>query len=301
MNGFEFYTQKDHESISSLTAFARCPRLYFYGSGCRLRERTPHPALTYGTAIHAGMPYAIRGDVAGAMAMFMGEWRELDSLEDSKRNSQRAVVLFENISQAHKDPIYTPIQPPKGRYVLDESVTMDETVFALEVGMKVPFVGKIDCVGRHRDTGGVFAVEYKTTSRMGAGFASSFNYCPQSLGYAFALKVILENEHVEGTITEILGVAKTKAEILLNVAFITEEMIEEFIDWMLRTEKGIRRCEENESFKKNCSACYPYAQHGVQGFQCKFKDLCMSQDWTGLKEMFVEADYNLFSTVEGKE
>ena len=87
--GLEHYREKEHVSVSSLTGFARCPRLYFYSSGCRLRPRSTHPALSYGSAIHMGMPYAIRGQLEMAMVAFMKEWGLGDEENDTKRNSGR--------------------------------------------------------------------------------------------------------------------------------------------------------------------------------------------------------------------
>ncbi len=296
MNGLEHYKKKDHESISSLNAFCRCPRLYFYQCGCRLAQQEEGIWFSYGTALHMAMPFCLRGDLRGAQAAFLSEWGLQDDREDPKRNTGRALALMENVILTHKDSIYTLVKPPEGRYVLDDTVSQDECPFSLDMGLSVPFVGKIDAIGRHRDTGGLYAVEYKTTSRMGAAFAVSFGYCPQTIAYTIALAMMIEDDRVEGAIIELLGVAKTKAEVMIHIGRIGERQMEEFIDWA-RTQVGrIVECERDEDWPKNPAGCYPYSMFGCQGFECDYKDLCMVEDWVELKDMFRIREYDLFSS-----
>lgn len=299
MYGLEHYTPRDHVSISSLCTFARCPRKYFYDSGCRLRSLDEPIAREYGSAIHAGIPYAIRQDLDRAMTEFMIVWQYRDQEDDPKRNSTRAQVLLENVMSLHgQNSIYKIVPPPEGGYHLDDSVSPDELAFAVDIGLDLPFVGKVDAIGQHIHTGDYYAIEYKTTSRLGAGFLSSFNYNPQTIGYAIALTLLMGDKPVAGTIIEALGVAKTKAEILLHIANVSEQQMEEFITWARRIETQIQERNTTQEWPKYCCSCTPYPQHGVQGFRCDYSSLCQVEDWTQLKELFKVKEYDLFSSTK---
>ena len=298
INGFnEYYKEKEHVSISSLTSFARCPRLYFYQSGCRMKPPGTPIWFTYGTALHEAMPFCIRRDLKGAMSAFMSVWQNGDMLDDSKRNTGRALALMEEVVRQHEDPLYVPIDPPEGRYELDSSVTMDEVAFALDIGLEKPFVGKADAVGRHRDTGTIYAIEYKTASRMSAGFLNSFGYNPQTIGYALAMSMMFD-EKVDGTIMEVLGVAKTMAKVALHPVQVREQQYEEFLAWVVLQTSRIKECETLKDFPKDCSACTPYPQFGQDGFDCKFKDFCLVGDWRVLVDTMEISTYDLFSTTK---
>jgi len=302
MPGFEHYKKKDHISISSLTSFARCPRKFFYSSGCRLRSPDESLPMTYGSAIHAAIPYAIRGDIETAMCEFIAVWQDRDNREDRRRNSSRARVLLKNVLTLHRGhPIYTIIPPPPGGYELDESVSPDELAFAIDIGLDRPFVGKIDAVGRHTDLNTVFAVEYKTSSRLGATFLSGFDYNPQTVSYALILKMLMPDETISGTIIEALGTAITKAEVILHLALISETMMEEFIEWAQLQTTRIKQCEENQNFPKDLSACHPYSQFGSHGYRCDYCDLCRIENWTDLKNIFEVKEYDLFAPKKEEE
>ena len=296
--GLQYYVPKEHLSVSSLCSFARCERLFFYQSGCKFRPLHEHIALTYGTAIHEAMPFAIRGDEVKAMVAFLNVWKDGDLEDDPKRNSGRANAIINEVILQHADPLYTPIAPPLSKFEIDATVTQDEVPFSLDIGAHVPFVGKIDATGRHRDTNGVYAVEYKTTSRMGSMFLGCFNYNPQCIAYALALTMMMEDESVDGAIVEALGVAKTSAKVALHIVNIREQQLEEFINWVLRQSARIQRCEETGVWQKDCSACTSYPQHGMAGFECKFKDFCLVSDWTALVDTMKISTYDLFGTTK---
>ncbi len=81
----DLYHPMEWVDMSGISTYTRCPRKWFYEYGCRLKE-PEHIALTYGTAIHAGLAWSIRGDIDGAMKMFMNVWKDLDREDDTKRN-----------------------------------------------------------------------------------------------------------------------------------------------------------------------------------------------------------------------
>jgi len=158
----EGYVQSHHLSASCLSCVSRCPRRYFYMYGQSLWKQSTVPALEFGQAIHAGLAPCYANDLASAMAKFKAVWGERDELGDDKRSTSRALVMFKAFSSNHRPGVslYT-IVKPLSQLPVDDLVSENELPFALDVGLDIPLVGRIDAIGKHRDDQSVWAVEYK--------------------------------------------------------------------------------------------------------------------------------------------
>ena len=60
------------------------------------------------------------------------------------------------------------------------------------------------------------------------------------------------------------------------------------------TVEGILTCEEKEDFPMRVSGCNSYPCHGSVGFNCKYQQLCLVEDWRPLKSLFVEDRHKMF-------
>ena len=83
------YEVRDHLSPSSICKFARCPRLFFYSSGCRMKAVEASTAMTYGSAMHHAIPFMYDNSIDKAMAAFAQVWEDHDQDNDRPRNSSR--------------------------------------------------------------------------------------------------------------------------------------------------------------------------------------------------------------------
>lgn len=286
MNGYEHYMSKKWISPSAACNFARCKRLYFYRNGCLLKSKMPAPALSFGSCIHKGLPYAFKGDIPKAMKAFCTDWK--GELQDDKRNVMRAQAMFENFHSCHQvgKSIYTPLPAPTNRLKVEEHKSEYEVPFAVDIGLDVPLVGIVDCLAQHNDTKKTWAVEFKTTSQLGKCFLQAFNLSPQVLTYALAMKALI-GEEVEGVFLEGLLVAKVSCNTMIIPIYIKPHYLEEILTWLRAIYNGIKKCEKEENFPKDFSGCNSYAMFGLPGFTCPFEPLCSTtSDWTSLKDIY---------------
>lgn len=301
MTGLEHYKKREWLSISSLISFSRCPRKYFYGSGCRLGSPSgPHPALTFGQAIHKALPQLLIGEdstkLDRALEAFDSIWtKEVEeSTQDEKRNKNGATQILMDFFFAHSQgrSIYELVKPPESNVIKAEDVSDYEVPFAIDIGLSVPLVGRIDALVRHRDSHKLWALEWKTASEVSARFLEGFQRSLQCLCYTLALR-ILTNEPIEGTLVEALLVAapakrtgsqRTLTQIVPIIAL--PHHIEAFISWARYYGSLLLECERIGDFPQDFKGCHPYAQFASIGYPCEFSNLCDVPDWTKLKDFY---------------
>ena len=267
-----------------------------------MSEPEEHPALGYGSALHAAIPWLLRGDLDKALVAFATVWGERDELGDAKRNTKRARALMESYMRAHQGgrSIFEIVQPPGQRLEISDGISDDEIPFAVDVGLPVPLVGRIDACGRHRDTGELYAVEYKTTSYLGTNFFMGFEYNLQILAYVLALGTMTQ-EPVKGAIVEGLQVAKTKAETMGVPITVQAWKLREFMGWLKRMVGLLLGCEVEGEWPKSPCGCSSFSMFGgLPSFPCPFMGLCHQvEDWVVLKDLFVVREWAPFK-VEGE-
>ena len=296
ITGFDKYNKRRWLSVSSLCSFSRCPRLFFYGSGCRMRPIEDNAiALTFGGAMHAGLGYATQGhDVPTCMAKFAEVWKDNDLKGDTKRNSLRAASMFASF-KGHIRNLYRPAPPQPVTPGLKPRNSPFEVPFAIDIGVyrtledgtkeMIPLVGWIDDLALSVDDGQECIVEYKTASEVSSRFFSSFNNSPQLVAYVTAMRIM--GKKIPRCYITALRVSEKNTETLSTVYNITDAACDDFISWARYTGNLILAHEDMKSFPKDVSACFPYPQFGSQGYPCRFHDLChLTKDWTHLSSLY---------------
>ncbi len=299
MKGFELYKKKGHLSPSSASVFARCPRRYFYKCGCNLVTSTDSIPLRFGEAIHFALPQAYTGDREKAIKAFDSIWEGREG--DSIRNRAKALDLIDEfiISHAGCKCIYKPQAPPKGGVTVKDPRSGYELPFAIDVGLPIMFVGRIDCCGRHRDNNSVVGVEYKTASRMGTTYFESFQRSPQIIGYALALE-ILSGEPVDTFFLEVLPTQKSSSTPVIVPINFMKRNYEDFIKNLQLLYQRLEICENEEEFPQNFFGCNSYSSYGMAGYSCEYAPLCEAGDWTQAVDFFEVNTYEPF-IIAGKE
>lgn len=294
--GLEFYTPVDHLSPSCAMVIARCRRRWFYKYGCRLREPgPPHVALLFGEAIHHAIPHALDGDLKKAEEVFREKWGDTEG--DRKRNPGRARVMLQSFAEAHKpgQSIYNVIPPPKAGWKGMQKYSKNELPFAVDIGLDLMVVGRIDAVGEHRDTGDVFAIEYKTSSEVSTRYMSAWSMSPQVLTYTLALAMEMRGREVKGCFLEALQVAIQKVETLCIPVYVEESHLRDLVNWYGEQRAKITVCEQHGVWPKNIAMCNPYSCFGLPGYNCEYQKLCLEEDWTDLREMYEVEEKRPFS------
>lgn len=286
MTGLEHYKKRDYLSITSLEQFARCPRKFFYGSGCGLRQPEEHAALSFGGAMHKGIPIVLSG---GSIDDAMKEFDTIfdASMGDDTRNRPKAIEMLRDVQQNRTNGrgLYNILQPPSGIADLGISRSQWEIPFAIDIGLPVPLVGLIDGWCQHIQTGEKWVLEYKTSREVSTRFLEGFTSNPQVIGYTLALKM-LSGEPVRGCMVEALRVGKT-IETTCQPIYVTPQQIEMFIKWARFYGTLLLKCEELGDFPQALTGCNPYHMFGMPGYTCDFSHLCHStDDWTKLMDLF---------------
>lgn len=284
----KWFCMPEHLSPTSATCFSRCPRRWMYR---RMGLESPglKSAMLFGEAFHHGASLAAEGRLNEAIAAFDKIWK--DEAEDDKRTRSAGHTILKDFCATHsgKDALYKLFPPPIGVQV-PERVSEWEVPFAIDIGIPVPIVGRIDGVGKHRDDGGTWAIEYKTTSQLGAMFLSNFGFDPQIVTYALALSMNIP-QSVEGTIVDGILVAKTKVESLRIPIYVSSFMIATCIQWYKDIWNRISACVAAEDFPLNISACSPYPGFGMPGFVCEYQPMCLAGGlWEGMLGLYVHKE-----------
>jgi hypothetical protein len=302
--GLEFSKPRRWLSISDLVTVARCRRKFFYSTECLLGSGSEdHVALTFGEAIHAALPVSLEKGIDLAYEEFCKVWGD-DRTADDKRNNITAMGIISEFYEknGYGNGMYELIKPSD--HPAFRNVNEWEIPFCLELGLHVPFVGRIDGLARLRADNSLWCVEYKTTSQIGGSFFfDAFNLSPQCIAYTLAGRTLIPQEEVKGTIVVAIRVSKTNSESIPQPIFIRDHHIERFIHWAREQAEKVRLAEELGYWPEEYSGCHPYAQFGSHGYPCEFMTLCRdTEDWTRLRDTFrVKEDRPYDVLINGKE
>jgi hypothetical protein len=289
--GMEDFKPRKYESHSSLCTFLRCPRRYFLEYGMRL---DPFPSeqnyFVFGRAMHAALPWCyFEGGLINACKAFDAIWPQDGSLDDEKRTRANAYRSLKEFYSLHAPGagLYSIVEPPKTGIKNPDGVSPFEIPFAVDVGGKVPFVGLVDGMGQHNDTGAKWLVEFKTSYEMGSRFAGAWSLNSQVISYHMAVSLLLQaKESIAGVFVEGVLVAKSSSNNLCIPIFVNQEHWNKWIQTIQWAQDNIERCIDKQNFPCNFSACTPYPQHGSMGYMCSFEKLCHAQDWRALRDYY---------------
>jgi len=299
MNGLEHYKSRQHLSPSSLCVMARCPRKFFYQCGVGLTDVIESIPMVFGEALHCALPFAFTGELDKALDAFDKVWMGREG--DKVRHRAKAIAIIKNFFETHSSDksIYLPQLPPKSGVRVDDPRSAYELPFAIDVGLPIPLVGRIDCCGRHRDTGEFVGVEFKTASRTGTTYFQAFTRSPQFVAYALALET-MTGEKVDTIFLEVIPTMVTNdSPFIVPISFL-HHYYEPFLQWIQYTFHLMKDCEDREEWPQNFAGCNSYASFGMAGYSCPYESLCKLRDWTDGMEMYERVESKPF-IIEGCE
>jgi len=306
MSQVPVYRKREYLSYSTLLSFARCPRRYFYQK-CGISQTEEAPALSYGTAMHKAIDVAISGGLDAAMAAFNSVWD--DRLADSKRSRERARQQLQHFIHHHSQgrSLYERLPAPSvtnttadSSLKLDDSVSPLEIPFAIDIGLPVPLMGRLDGWCRHRDTGDLWGFEFKTASRLGSGLFDCLELNPQVLTYALVLKT-LTGERIRGIMYEAMLIDPKKVDSLTHPVMVQDHHVDAVLLWLRYYGSLLLACEERGEFPQNFSACSAYPHFYMPGSHCEYENLCRVPDWRDMVGYYtIRPEHSMTKlTVEG--
>jgi len=286
--GYEkYYKVKGYVSFSSLAAFHRCPRRFFY-QACGLCV-PEHPAMTFGTGIHSGIPFVWRGNMENAINAFLEKWGDTEDTE--KRNKVTAIELFDKFAKSHPKGggFYKIVPPPEGEEA-SEKRSDDEVSLLIDIGAGKLVFMRIDAIGEMYHDEGKYTIEYKTTSEMGSLFIGCFLNHPQLLVYHLGLRMVL-GDIAKGSIVEGFRTGKKTEVMTLPPLIPDEHVMNQFIEEMTETVERILLYEENQTFPQCRYGCTSHPCYAKAYFYCEYQHLCSVEDWTSLQDMYEVRHY----------
>ncbi len=272
---------------SSYCKFNRCPAMYFFERqvGLRLPDAMTI-ALDYGTDMHFAFPHAY-ADPELALSCFVARWSKRSyGNEDAKRNVGRAhasLKEFHNCRNEHACPYK--VEDFNLEATTADKISNIEVPFIIDIGGPLALAGRIDAPVKWLDDDTWWALDYKTASEISARYFKSFENAPQSVAYTLAL-AHLTGKHVSGMIIEAVRSSKAKVETSLQLVFVSEVQVKNFIENANNTAEEILFCNEDKMWPQKSSGCSPYSMFGTVGYPCPYLELCNSTDWEAASRFY---------------
>jgi hypothetical protein len=258
--------------------------------------------------MHKAVPSLhLSGDIEKAMVDFLSIWG--DRPGDEKRNTKRAISQLLNYHNTHKDnkSLFKFLPPPEGTIEVEEDTSPLEIPVAVDVGLSVPIIARIDGWVEHRDTGETWGWEFKTASRIDAKFFDSFEMNCQILTYALALRT-LTSRPVKGFMVEGMLIDKNKVDNIVQPVLTPDHLIEDIKQWLnfwgsmlLGCEKQYLETSNVTSFPKNFAGCTAYPHYYISSWPCDFTNLCRVADYKSLLPMYqIVPDHKFVKVTSGE-
>ncbi len=273
----ELYREIKWVDNSIMTCFSRCPRKCFYQYRCGLVTPSPRVPMLYGECFHSGTEGGIEGNLVKAMALFAENWDE--GLGDDQRCLATMNKIMSHFIQFHaQDNCLITFETPQIEDMPRVAgISKYEIPFVLDLGLPWVAVGRIDALARHKISGGLWPVEFKTASRMDGRLIGGQAINPQALLYSIAGSIYLGE--IEGVFFEFVGTARIKRDIQIQPIYISDELRDLHLRNMQDICQRMVVCQANKEWPADTTACNSYPQHGIPGYVCEYQNLCLYGNW----------------------
>lgn len=282
--------QIDDIDSSGLCCFRRCPAKYYFERILGLENpEVDTTAVDYGTAMHVALPLCYEYSYKEAFEKFKDVWLGMGyDNSDDKRNLIRAEATLKEFAETHT-PEICPYTLIKSSIASPDHKLIDpnEIPFRIDIGGALPLCGRLDKAVRWKTTKALCALDYKTSSEVSARLFDNFYLSPASIAYTLGLSQ-LTGERAIGLIVELVRVSKTNAESQMNLIFVKDKMISDFLEFANKTTDEILKANEEKLWVKNLSGCAPYGMFGQPGYFCKYKKLCDCENWQDATKFYVK-------------
>ncbi len=290
----------EHISCSSYCTFRRCPFKYYLQNLERLEKPDFKPlALDYGKVMHLCLPLCYDGDATKAIELFNSEWSQLPYGSDDKvRNPLVAAHALRNFAMMRSDRlrpydlVRMPFDSPTGK----DKVSEWEVTFAIDIGGKLPFVGRIDAPIKMRSDGSIWPMDYKTSREVSDRLFNDLIESPQAIGYTLAVSHLFGTD-CKGTAFEVIRSSDKNQEVQFFPSYIKSFQISEFMAELNRATEEILQYNDQQEWPRRRTGCGSYSCYGVPSYQCQYKNLCSQHAWEEMTRYFVQREkFDLFET-----
>lgn len=221
--------------------------------------------------------------IAEGLSALLTAYGSFECPEDSAKSASRMAGAFEYyFSQYGLSHDEHPITLPGGKKGIEFSFAHPIDILHPVTGNPLLYVGRMDAI--YNTMGGVFIIDEKTTTQLGASWSRQWDLRSQFTGYAWGCEQ--SGIRVDGAIVRGVSILKTKYDTQQAISYRPEWQIErwyrELLGWIediktnwensyLITADGYRFIE-NSTFRHNLD--HSCAEYGG----CSFREACSSSD-----------------------
>lgn len=272
---------------SMIASFRACPiqcyRTYFQ----HYKPKTESVHLRAGKAFARGLEVSRRAywehnappedAYAVGLGALIEEYGSFQCPPESAKSLERMSMAFEYYWSIYPfaEDTAIPLELPSGRRAVEFSFIEPLEVIHPETGEPLLYSGRCDEIVRLGS--GIFLEDDKTTSSLGASWASKWDLRSQFTGYSWGAR--RSNILADGILVRGISILKTKFDHAQALTYRAPWEIDRWYEQVLRDVKRMIRCWEEEYWDYNLAdSCDAYGG-------CEFRQVCKSnvpQEWLDL-------------------
>ncbi len=211
--------------------------------------------------------------IIGTRAL-IGSYREPERFSDQVKSLDNMIGALDDYFQHYgwETDHFQPLRRPNGDPAIEFSFALPLPEVNHPVsGLPIIYCGRADWLGVHQDTGIIYAVDEKTTSRLGPTWGKQWRHRGQFTGYVYAGREA--GIDVQGAVVRGISILKKS----YGHAEVMQVYSRHYLDrWMEQLQADVRRMIslwDSGKWDFNFSdSCYAYMS------PCSYSDACSSRD-----------------------
>lgn len=232
-----------------LAAFASCPQKMFRTYVQHWKPKAESVHLVAGGAFAKGIEVARKAfyeegqskDVAEGLGLqaLIQAYGDFECPADSAKSLERTAgaLEFYYASYPFGECGLTPIKFPDGRWAIEFSFAEPLDIMHPVTGDPILYTGRLDCIGEF--AGGIYGVDEKTASSLGASWSKQWEMRSQFTGYQWAANRAGVN--MQGSLVRGVSILKTKYDTQQAITYRSPYEVER---WYKQTLRNIARAIE---------------------------------------------------------
>jgi len=232
-----------------LSAFASCPQKMFRTYVEHWKPKSESVHLVAGGAFAKGIEVARKAfyeqglgkETAEAMGLsaLIQAYGDFECPADSAKSLERTAgaLEFYYANYPFGECGLTPIKFPDGRWAIEFSFAEPLDIVHPVTGDPILYTGRLDCIGEF--AGGIYGVDEKTASSLGASWSKQWEMRSQFTGYQWAANRAGVN--MQGSLVRGVSILKTKYDTQQAITYRSPYEVER---WYKQTLRNIARAIE---------------------------------------------------------
>lgn len=232
-----------------LAAFASCPQKMFRTYVEHWKPKSESVHLVAGGAFAKGIEVARKAfyeqglgkeeSEALGLAALIAAYGDFECPADSAKSLERTAgaLEFYYTSYPFGECGLTPIKFPDGRWAIEFSFAEPLDILHPVTGDPILYTGRLDCIGDF--AGGIYGVDEKTASSLGASWSKQWEMRSQFTGYQWAANRAGVN--MQGSLVRGVSILKTRYDTQQAITYRSPYEVER---WYKQTIRNIARAIE---------------------------------------------------------